>query len=102
VRTDPRWRSALHNAVAETVAVAVAEGARLVADDTIAELDAAHPELGSSMQRDVRAGHKPELDAIAGAVLRAGARHGLRCPTVEWLAQQVAVRTGGHARNAPR
>jgi len=102
VRTDPRWHSALRNAVAETVAVAIAEGARLDADDTIAELDAAHPELGSSMQRDVRAGHKPELDAIAGAVLRAGARHGLRCPTVEWLAQQVAVRTGGHARNAPR
>ena len=82
--------------------MAVAEGARLDADDTIAELEAAQPELGSSMQRDVRAGRQPELDAIAGAVLRAGARHGLRCATVEWLAQQVAVRAGGHAPNAPR
>jgi len=92
MRTDPRWRSALTNAVTETVAVAVAEGAQLDAADTIAELDAAHPELGSSMQRDVRAGHTPELDAIAGAVLRAGARHKLRCPTVRWLSDRVAAR----------
>jgi 2-dehydropantoate 2-reductase len=100
VRTDPRWRSALGNAVLETIAVAVAEGARLDADDTIAELDAAHPELGSSMQRDVRAGREPELDAIAGAVLRAGARHGLRCPTVQWLTEQVALRAGGDRAGA--
>jgi 2-dehydropantoate 2-reductase len=92
VRTDPRWRSALTNAITETVAVAVAEGAQLDPADTIAELDAVHPELGSSMQRDVRAGRAPELDAIAGAVLRAGARHDLRCPTVQWLAEQVALR----------
>jgi 2-dehydropantoate 2-reductase len=78
--------------VTETVAVAVAERAQLDPADTIAELDAVHPELGSSMQRDVRAGRAPELDAIAGAVLRAGARHELRCPTVQWLAEQVALR----------
>jgi 2-dehydropantoate 2-reductase len=95
VRTDPRWRSALTNAVTETVAVAVAESAQLDAAKTIAELDAAHPELGSSMQRDVRAGRPPELDPIAGAVLRAGARHELRCPTVQWLAEQVALRVAG-------
>lgn len=92
VRADPRWRSALENAVSETVEVARHEGATLSAADTIAELDAAHPELGSSMQRDVRAGREPELDAIGGAVIRAGARHGLRCPTIQWLAEQVAVR----------
>jgi 2-dehydropantoate 2-reductase len=92
VRSDPRWRSALTNAVTETVAVAVAEGAQLNPADTIAELDAAHPELGSSMQRDVRAGRPPELDAIAGAVLRAGERHQLRCPTVQWLSDRVAAR----------
>jgi 2-dehydropantoate 2-reductase len=92
VRTDPRWRSALINSVTETVAVAVAEGARLDPADTIAELDAAHPELGSSMQRDVGAGRASELDAIAGAVLRAGLRHGLRCPTIQWLSDRVAAR----------
>ena len=94
VRTDPRWRSALLNAVTETIAVAVAEGAQLDAADTIAELDAAHPELGSSMQRDVRAGRASELDPIAGAVLRAGSRHELRCPTVQWLSDRVGAREG--------
>jgi 2-dehydropantoate 2-reductase len=92
VRTDPRWRSALEGAVNETIAVANADGAGLAAADTLAELDAAHPELGSSMQRDIAAGREPELDAIAGAVLRAGARHGLLCPTIGWLAGRVAAR----------
>jgi 2-dehydropantoate 2-reductase len=95
VRSDPRWRSALEGAVSETVAVANADGADLQTSDTLAELDAAHPELGSSMQRDIAAGRPTELDAIAGAVVRAGQRHGLRCPTVQWLAERVAVREAG-------
>jgi 2-dehydropantoate 2-reductase len=94
VRSDPRWRSALEGAVKETVAVGQAEGAQLRAADTIAELESAHEDLGSSMQRDVLAGREPELDAIAGAVLRAGDRHGLRCLTVQWLADRVATRAG--------
>jgi 2-dehydropantoate 2-reductase len=94
VRSEPRWRSALENAIAETARIANADGAGLQAADTLAELDGAHAELGSSMQRDVAAGRETELDAIAGAVLRAGARHRLPCPTVEWLAERVAARAG--------
>lgn len=94
VRADPRWRSALEGAVNETVAVAIADGATLRAADTLAELESAHAELGSSMQRDIRAGREPELDALAGAVLRAGVRYRLRCPTVAWLAGRVAQRAG--------
>ena len=58
----------------------------------MAELDDAHPELLSSMQRDVRAGREPELDAIAGEVVRAGARAGVPTPTIERLAAIVARR----------
>ena len=103
IRSDPRWRSALQGAVNETVAVANAEGAGLDAADTMAELDGAHAELGSSMQRDLAAGRAPELDPIAGAVIRAGLRHDLRCPTVQWLAERVALRarTAPDARPAP-
>jgi 2-dehydropantoate 2-reductase len=92
VRSDPRWRSALDNAVAETARVAGAEGAVLDPAATIAELESAHANLGSSMQRDIAAGREPELDAIAGSVLRAGARHAIRCPTIQWLAGRVAQR----------
>ncbi len=49
---------------------------------------------GSSMQRDIAAGRAPELDAIPGAVLRAAARHGLQCPTIERLVAIIAERAG--------
>jgi 2-dehydropantoate 2-reductase len=94
VRSDPRWRSALEGAVHETVRVANADGASLRAADTVAELEQAPSELGSSMRRDIAAGREPELDALAGSVLRTAARHGLRCPTVAWLAARVAARAG--------
>jgi 2-dehydropantoate 2-reductase len=94
IRDDPALRAELERCVAETAAVARAEGAPIDAAATLAELEQAHPGLGSSMRRDVAAGRMPELDAIAGAVLRAGARHGLACPTVAALAQAIAVRAG--------
>ena len=60
----------------------------------IAELNAAHATLGSSMQRDIAAGRPPELDAIPGSVLRAAARHGIPCPTIERLVAMIAARAG--------
>ncbi len=94
IRSDPRWRAALEACIAEAAEVANAEGAHIDPAAILAELDAAHPELGSSMQRDIASGREPELDAIAGAVLRAGERHGLRCATVARLAAGIAARAG--------
>jgi 2-dehydropantoate 2-reductase len=94
IRADPTWRAALEDAVAEGAAVARAEGAELDAAGPMAELEDAHAELGSSMQRDIAAGREPELDAIAGSVLRAGRRHGIDCPTITRLADEVARRAG--------
>ncbi|HVS28836.1 MAG TPA: ketopantoate reductase family protein [Solirubrobacteraceae bacterium] len=94
IRSDPEWREQLERCVRETVAVGIAEGVRLDADVVMAELDATHDSLMSSMQRDIAAGREPELDAIPGAVLRAAARHGLECPTVAALYDAVAARAG--------
>jgi 2-dehydropantoate 2-reductase len=94
VRDDPAWREALEACVRETAAVARAEGAEVRAEDVMGELEDAHAELGSSMQRDIAAGREPELDHIPGAVLRAAARHGLECPTVARLTVEVARRAG--------
>ncbi len=94
IRSDPAWRATLEACIAETAAVANADGAEIDPAQPLGELDDAHAELGSSMQRDIAAGREPELDAIAGAVLRAAARHGLTCPTVERLGLQVAERAG--------
>jgi 2-dehydropantoate 2-reductase len=94
IRSDPEWRRTLEGCVNESAAVARAEGAELVTAATLAELEEAHPGLGSSMQRDIAAGREPELDAIAGAVLRAGKRHGIECPTIARLTIEVARRAG--------
>jgi len=81
----------LLDVVRETAAVAAAEGATIDAAAVEQELNAAHPELLSSMARDVAAGRPPELDAIGGAVLRAAARHGIDTPTVQRLVEAIRV-----------
>ncbi len=94
VRTDPEWRATLIACIAEVCAVANASGAEIDPAARLAELDDAHPELGSSMRRDLAAGREPELDAIAGAVMRAGQRAGVPCPTIARLADTIAQRAG--------
>jgi 2-dehydropantoate 2-reductase len=95
IRSTPELRADLVSAIEEACAVARAEGADDVDPVTaLAELDRAHDALGSSMQRDIAAGRPPELDAIPGSVLRAAARHGLECPTIERLAAMIADRAG--------
>jgi 2-dehydropantoate 2-reductase len=94
IRSDPAKRDALEACVREGAAVARAEGADVDPRDTMAELDDAHAELRTSMQRDIAARRAPELDAIAGSVLRAAARHGLACPEIERLAGIAAGRAG--------
>jgi 2-dehydropantoate 2-reductase len=94
IRDTPRLRAALIGAIEEGCAVANAEGAQIDASDPLGELNDAHATLGSSMQRDIAAGRPPELDAIPGAVLRAAARHGLQCPTIEGLVATIVERAG--------
>jgi 2-dehydropantoate 2-reductase len=95
IRSTPALRAELEGAIEEGCAVGRAEGAHDVDPATaIAELDRAHATLGSSMQRDIGAGRPPELDAIPGSVLRAAARHDLRCPTIERLVAMIAERAG--------
>jgi 2-dehydropantoate 2-reductase len=94
IRDTPALRAELVGAIEEGCAVANAEGASIDASDPLGELSDAHATLGSSMQRDIAAGRSPELDAIPGAVLRAAARHGLRCPTIEGLVGRIAARAG--------
>ena len=94
IRTTPELRAELVGALEEGAAVARAEGANVRASSPLAELEDAHPTLRSSMQRDIAAGREPELDAIPGAVLRAAARNGIACPTIERLVALIVRRTG--------
>jgi len=93
IRATPQLRADLEGAIEEACAVGLAEGAQDVDPAiAIAELELAHDTLGSSMQRDIAAGRAPELDAIPGSVLRAAARHGLECPTIEKLVAKIEAR----------
>jgi 2-dehydropantoate 2-reductase len=94
IRSTPELRADLVGAIEEGCAVAQAEGAAIPSEDPLGELTAAHDTLGSSMQRDIAAGRPPELDAIPGSVLRAAARHGIECPTIERLVAMIAARAG--------
>ncbi len=94
IRSDSGWRMALKGCIEEGAAVAAADGALIDPAARLAELDEAHAELGSSMQRDIAAGRELELDAIPGAVLRAGARLRIECPTISRLAAEIARRAG--------
>jgi 2-dehydropantoate 2-reductase len=95
IRSTPELRAALVGAIEEGCTVGRADGAPDIDPATaISELENAHDTLGSSMQRDIAAGREPELDAIPGSVLRAAARHGVECPTIERLVEMIAARAG--------
>jgi 2-dehydropantoate 2-reductase len=92
IRDEPDKRAALRACVEEAAAVARAEGADADAGRTMAEIDDAHAGLTTSMQRDLAAGRDSELDAIAGSVLRAAARHDISCPAIEQLVAIIRAR----------
>ncbi|HXN37974.1 MAG TPA: 2-dehydropantoate 2-reductase [Solirubrobacteraceae bacterium] len=103
ILATPQLRADLVGAIEEASAAAQAEGAHDVDPATaLAELEAAHGTLGSSMQRDIAAGREPELDAIPGSVLRAAARHGLQCPTIERLMAMIGQRVDAMASSPAR
>jgi 2-dehydropantoate 2-reductase len=80
IRADPEWRPILVACLEEAAAVANADGARIDVADALAEIDQVHPELETSMQRDIAAGRE------------------LACPTIERLVAVMAERAGASVR----
>jgi len=94
ILVDPEWRQLGLSCIREASAIAVAEGAKIDADAVIASVMKMPPNMRSSMQKDVERGNAPELDAIAGPILRGGARHGIDVSTTKKLVAAVESRTG--------
>ena len=82
IRDNEDMRKELLQLVDEAVAVAAKEGAVIDARDVVAHLDRLEPSQYSSLKRDIDQGKQSELDAIAGAIVRAGMRHGISCPMI--------------------
>jgi 2-dehydropantoate 2-reductase len=86
IRTvDAAW-AAFQRLVAETCAVAEAEGRpvpQAARERALALAQAAEPGSFSSLHDDLVAGRRMELEALHGFVVRRAARHGLAVPTTE-------------------
>lgn len=93
VFADSAWKDLALSCIREACAVAVAEGARVDAESLIAWAMKVPGNMRSSMQKDVEQGKPPELDAIAGPILRGAQRHGLEVPATKSLVAAVARRT---------
>lgn len=85
------WRQ-LQACVREACAAGQAEGARVEADAILDTIKSAPPGMRSSMQKDVKQGRVPELDAIGGSIVRAAKRHGLKASVTEELIAQIERR----------
>jgi len=86
LRSDPQWRPRLERAVGEACAVAAADGVALNVGEQWTIIDALPKGLRPSAARDMADGRRSELDAIVGAVLRAGERLDVPCPELRKLA----------------
>src|SRR5919106_56585 len=87
-RALPETRRMLEGAMREVVAVARARGIE-VSDDAVTRalslMDGLEPHGTSSMQRDIMAGRRSELDAWNGAVARLGREAGVETPVHDFI-----------------
>lgn len=94
ILSDPHWRSLGEACVREACAVGVAEGAKVSPEVVLSGVAAMLANMRSSMQKDVERHNPPELDAIAGPILRGGELHGIPVPATNKLVSAVEQRAG--------
>jgi 2-dehydropantoate 2-reductase len=90
VRSDPgRW-TGLEGCVKEACAIGVAEGAKVAPEPILATFEGVPDAFRSSMQKDV-AGRPPEVEAIAGPILRGGTEHGIDVSATRALVDRIVA-----------
>jgi 2-dehydropantoate 2-reductase len=94
ITSDPQWRAQGEACVRETCAVAVAEGAKVDVEKVLAGVQGMPGGMRSSMQKDVEQHKAPELQAIAGPILRGARRHGIDVPVTKKMVAAVEQRAG--------
>lgn len=98
VRSDPVWRKRLEAVVREVAAVGTASGTPLDAAFIVSLFDKASPTGRSSMQKDVAAGNPPELDGIAGPIMRRAEENGVAVPVTKELVNMIRGKTATATR----
>jgi len=87
--SDPRRSVELRELVMEACAVAAASGAKVDANAVLDLIKTVPADMRSSMQKDVEQGKLPELDAIAGPILRGAEVFGIPVPRTKLTVQQI-------------
>jgi 2-dehydropantoate 2-reductase len=100
IMSDAQWRAQGEACVREACAVAVAEGAQVDAEKVLAGVRVMPAGMRSSMQKDVEQRKAPELEAIAGPILRGARRHGIDLTVTKKLVAAVERRAGLKSRLA--
>ena len=77
--------------VNEACTVGVAEGAEFSAEPILAMFGGLPEGFRSSMQKDVAAGRPPELDAIAGPILRGGEEYGIDVSATRFFVNRIVA-----------
>src|SRR5689334_10711352 len=88
IRSDPKWRRHIRNAMNEIYTLAHARGTQLPPDSidkVMSAVDGLPEDATSSMQRDIAAGKPSELESQNGAVVRMARQAGVEVPTHELI-----------------
>jgi len=89
VYSDPVWRERMIAAMYEACAVATASGTPMDPATFLRFFEGLPPVARSSMQKDVAAGNPPELDGIAGPILRSAQEYKIEVPVTRELVEMI-------------
>ncbi|HVY04657.1 MAG TPA: 2-dehydropantoate 2-reductase [Burkholderiales bacterium] len=100
VRSNPRARAMLLDAMREVVAVGRAEGVALAedfAENRLAFCDSLPPEMNASMRNDLERGNRIEVEWLSGDVVARGGRLGVPTPVNRTVFDILGVHAQGSA-----
>ena len=89
VYSEPVWRERMIAAMVEACSVATASGTQMDPATFMKFFEGLPPVARSSMQKDVAAGNPPELEGIAGPILRLAHEHGIAVPITRELVEMI-------------
>jgi 2-dehydropantoate 2-reductase len=89
VLADEEWAGKLKSTITEACAVANASGADIAASAILAVFEGVPAAMRSSMQKDVVAGRRLELDAIGGPIVRGGKKYKVNIQTTASLMSTI-------------
>jgi 2-dehydropantoate 2-reductase len=92
VLANAAWKQKLTASVSEACAVANASGAEIDATQIQKVFESSPANMRSSMQKDLAAGRKLELDAIGGPIIRGGERSGINVSTTGSLMAAIQAK----------